>query len=840
MKKVFLSFLVTIGICFSFVACSQTVDSDVTDDSGNGTIQNPEQKPDPNPNPEIDYSTLLMYDEEMNPEYTSRTQALNAIFNPDELGQMVLVFDRSEWDAHLKYCDLNLDHEEMVKAKGFYFAKDNNKWFFKDIGFRIRGNTSRVRPQDFNGKYVPAHFALDFEEWIEDNSDKKLANSMKGLILKRFKDDPTYCREVYAYNMFRQSGIWIAPRAAYTQLIIQIQEEDGSFETINFGVYAMIEEIKKQFLKERTEELSEIGGGKLESHKGHLWKLSWPADFKNLDDNGIGEESSKKVKDSNGKLIRIDVKSFPYDYKGDKTLEEGKTLLKQFVAELNALPNCNDGNNDEADIATIKDFYTNKMDGDLFLRTYAVNVILGMWDDYWINNNNFYFYFDTNGKAYFIPYDYDNVLGVNGIGIDSAKHNPLEWGSLSDGNRPLIQKILQVPEYMEAYKSYLDEYSNEDSYFDDDQSITRIKKWHEMIKPYIYGNKLNYDFEQPNTDRYCGVYKEIADFPADWGNPYKEYKLYTSGNMNYFTVRQNTIKQYLNKSSELILTLKAGEGYFYQSQSNYQIKSYTYTFKKGDSLQKILDANGFNGWTVWPNNNYAINYSYEKDGSFYYPDWFCDANGDLVYKNTTFAESTTLNTLYRKFYTATLNLNGGIYNGSENSVNKLIPYVFYIDDFDITPSKDGFIFGGWTETKDGTDYVRIMPSKNVTLYAKWVSSANVPYCFNDNGTITFTFRPADFDVDCPDNATVYLMSSNCGWQVNDVYKLTKQEDGIYSITLNWDSQVKSGIEYFNGYKFFIKESNTWLGYGQYKHELPNSLAYYEGENDNEMNFKIVY
>ena len=212
----------------------------------------------------------------------------------------------------------------------------------------------------------------------------------------------------------------------------------------------------------------------------------------------------------------------------------------------------------------------------------------------------------------------------------------------------------------------------------------------------------------------------------------------------------------------------------------------------------------------------------------------------MVYENTTFAESTTLYSLYRKFYTATLNLNGGIYNGSENSVNKLIPEVFYIDAFDIVPSKNGFIFGGWTETKDGTDYVRIMPSKNVTLYAKWVSSANVPYCFNDNGTITFTFRPNDFDVDCPDNATVYLMSSNCGWQANDVYKLTKQDDGTYSITLNWDSQVKSGIEYFNGYKFLIKESNAWLGYGQYKHELPNSLAYYEGEHDNQMNFKIVY
>ena len=145
MKKVFSRFLASLTITLALLSCSTDADN-----------KNEDYKEEPLP------QELLMYDEEMNPEYDSRTQALNAIFNPDELGQMVLVFDRSEWNAHLEYCDLNLDHEEMVKAKGFYFAKDNKEWFFKDIGFRIRGNTSRVRPEDFNGKYVPAHFALEF------------------------------------------------------------------------------------------------------------------------------------------------------------------------------------------------------------------------------------------------------------------------------------------------------------------------------------------------------------------------------------------------------------------------------------------------------------------------------------------------------------------------------------------------------------------------------------------------------------------------------------------------------------------------------------------------------
>ena len=702
MKKSLLKFLLPMTIVMTLLSC--TINED---DEDVGT--------------EVDLpNELHMFEQEMNPEYDSRTKALDVIFNPDELGKIILVFDRSEWNKHLDYCDLELHHEENVVAKGFYFAKDNKEWFFKDIGFRIRGNTSRIRPQDFIGKYVPAHFALDFEEWLtkEDDADKKekkLAGAAKGLILKRFKDDPTYSREIYGYNMFRQNGIWIAPRAAYTRLIIQIQEADGSYETINYGVYAMIEEVKKQFLKERTTPES---GGNLTSNKGNLWKLSWPSDFKNIDANSIGEESSKKITDTNGNVTGIKVQSFPYDFKSGGLFEEAKTQLIDFINELNALPNCKDGNNDEADIATIKDFYTNKMDGDLFLRTYAVNVILGMWDDYWMNSNNFYFYFDESGKAYFIPFDYDNILGVNGLNTDIAKHSPIAWGNLDDGNRPLIQKILQVPEYMQAYKVYLDEFSNEESYFDDDKSIERIKKWQEMIKPYIYGRKLNYTFEQKNK-YFCKVYKEIADFPADWGSPYKKYTLYTPGDMNYFTVRQNTIKQHLGKSDTLILTLDAGKGYFFTKADPY-IKTYTFTFKKGDTLKKILNANNFQRWTVfYSDNDESFLFGYEENGIFYYPDWFCDEEGNWVDEYQTFTTSTVLGSIYRRFYNVTFDLNGGTYQGSTNSVKKLVPEVYYLKNFAFTPTIEGKAFWGWTLTPDGDDYVSRMPSEDITVYAKW-------------------------------------------------------------------------------------------------------------------------
>ena len=584
---------------------------------------------------------LFMFEEEMNPKYSSRTEALDTIFNPDELGELVLVFDRSEWNRHLYYCDYDLKHEDSVHAKGFYFKKDNKEWFFKDIGFRIRGNTSRRRPQEGNGvgnnDYVQAHFALDFEEWTPKGVDKKLADSMKGLILKRFKDDPTYSREVYSYNLFRQNGIWISPRASYTTLKIQIiddldLDEDGDvaeYETVNYGVYGMIEEIKKQFLKERTEE---EGGGEFSNNKGNLWKCLG-ANFK--DTSSIGEEDVHFEFGEDGNITNFVRNTFAYDYKSDD-LDGARTQLLTFVQDLNNLPNCTDGNNDEADIETIKNFYTQRMDGDLFLRTYAINVILGMWDDYWINNNNYYFYFDKETKkAYFIPYDYDNSLGVSHLGVDAGTHNPLKWGNLTDGNHPLIQKILQVPEYMEKYKDYLVEYSNESSFFDDDNSIAQITKWQKMIKPYI---------NSPNL-RYHDTTSTLEDKTnATWGDTYRDYKLTTPGKMNYFTVRQNAIKACVNPSKTFTLTLNAGDGTFWNGE-----KTCTYVFTEGSTLAEVL-ANKFYGWPTSYNKEEDITYSYEKDGLYYYSSCFVDSNGKEIYSDNysqvTLYDNTTYNSKY--------------------------------------------------------------------------------------------------------------------------------------------------------------------------------------------------
>ena len=814
---VLLCFMTVLGILF-FVGCKPTVEpSDPTGPENSGTENGGNTGSGGNEGtggttpPPVE-NKLFLFDQEMNPEYSSRTEALDTIFNPDELGELVLVFDRSEWNKHLDYCDYSLEHEDSVVAKGFYFKKDNKEWFFKDIGFRIRGNTSRLRPQEkksdgTNGKYVQAHFALDFEEWTDE--DKKLADSMKGLILKRANNDSTYVREVYGYNLFRKNKIWTSPRAAFTTLKIQIVDDldldkDGDkteFETVNYGVYGMIEEIKKQFLKERT--IGE-GGGEFSNNKGNLWKCLWKnngSDFVFANASSIGEEEVFFEFDEDGNITDFNNITYDYDYKGDNDLEkDGKPQILAFMEELNNLPNCTDGNNDEADIQTIRTFYTNRMDGDLFLRTYAINVILGMWDDYWVNKNNFYFYFDKDTqKAYFIPYDYDNILGTNGCNTDAGTKNPLNWGSLTNGERPLIQKILQVPEYMEAYKEYLIEYSNEDSYFDDDKSIAQITKWHNMFKDYIASDDLAY-------------YSKLEDKPASWGTPYVPYTVYTPGKMNYFTVRQKAIKACVNPSDEkLTLTLNAGEGTFASGED-----TYNYEFTAGTTLEEILEANDFDAWSFNYDDSKYISYSYINDGVYYYPWCFIDSEGREIYDSNisqiTLYEDTTLNTLYKKWVPIT-------FDG--NVIMNEFGVMYLLEDSDLPsmdlPETDEYLCIGWTLDPYGEDFVTKVPSEPVILYAKWIAKDELvlPYEFSEDlSKITFIFRPNDYNVSLSStvNYDVYLMSEFTTWNDSNCSlsnQLTKDSDGNYRITMNSTDVYKR----WHGFQFYVKGS--WLGVKQY-------------------------
>lgn len=82
-------------------------------------------------------------------------------------------------------------------------------------------------------------------------------------------------------------------------------------------------------------------------------------------------------------------------------------------------------------------------------------------------------------------------------------------------------------------------------------------------------------------------------------------------------------------------------------------------------------------------------------------------------------------------YSVTFNLNGGTVDGSGSNIT-----IATIGLSVVTPVKEGYIFKGWTETKDGDDYITSATS-DMTVYAKWVS----PLQLFDGGDVAGEFAP---------------------------------------------------------------------------------------------------
>ena len=82
-------------------------------------------------------------------------------------------------------------------------------------------------------------------------------------------------------------------------------------------------------------------------------------------------------------------------------------------------------------------------------------------------------------------------------------------------------------------------------------------------------------------------------------------------------------------------------------------------------------------------------------------------------------------------YSVTFDLNGGTVDGSGSNIT-----IETIGLSVVTPVKEGYVFKGWTETKDGDDYITSATS-DMTVYAKWVS----PLQLFDGGDVAGEFAP---------------------------------------------------------------------------------------------------
>ena len=415
-----------------------------------------------------------------NNQYDDQMRNLDYLFDLDVLAEVKISVTLKDWNQFLENIYV-LELKDAYVPAQFDFTKGTETWHRDSVGLRPRGNTS-FRCAELsdvhqkNSSWQPAHFGVKFTEYA---SGERFFG-MDRIIFKFFKDDHAFCREVFCYDLFRRFGVWSAPHVSYCRFSIYVE---GDSKPVYLGVYAMIENPRNGWLDDRQKD------GYIPDTNGNMWKCAINAELNNTDKSLMGLTDG-----------------ITYELKTNKTaLASAQNELCDFI---NGLKKYSDGSNN------LKQWLETNVDVDLLLREMAVNVAVGGWDEYWVLCNNYFFYFDSNHKFYYIPFDYDNTLGTCNQSGNPGTQNPLYWGSRGE-DRMLLKKVLSIKEYEDRYKAYLKEIVSDDELMSPDGAIARIKKWHAMISPYIANDT--------RTDDYMTTHY-IEDVPGYWGW-YGNYRL---------------------------------------------------------------------------------------------------------------------------------------------------------------------------------------------------------------------------------------------------------------------------------------------------------------------------
>ena len=302
---------------------------------------------------------------------------------------------------------------------------------------------------------------------------------------------------MFCYNLFRRAGIWTAAFDVYCRLWIHVE---GDSQPAYYGVYEMIEPYDDKYIDKRAKLFG--------STDGNLWKCSY-------DSHGPADLSNPYA----NMEMDNDKDDFTYELKEyGESFSAAKAQLQDFIKKIVGKAHGTPGDS----------FYTwikKVCDVELLMRTYAVNVAVGMWDDLWNNGNNYYLYFTTSDiyeyKVFFIPYDYDNTLGTCNC-YDPARQDPYNWGDKG----LLMERMMEYEEFRAIYRDELKRLVDPANGLMDTQSaMARIQNWQSKIQNYISND--------------TGEDMKIEDNPAEWGS-WGNYSLMSSNN-NYFTVKAQSI-----------------------------------------------------------------------------------------------------------------------------------------------------------------------------------------------------------------------------------------------------------------------------------------------------------
>ncbi len=272
------------------------------------------------------------------------------------------------------------------------------------VTMRLRGNTSiNAQKKSFR---VNFDGVIDSQEW----------QGLEKLNLIGLQNDPSLVRSKLCHDAFRQAGVF-SSQTSFVRVYINNEY---------MGLYQHQEHIDEEFCKLYFDQQGD----------GNLYKCTYPASLEYLGTNP-------------------DLYKFAfwgtrhYELKTNEWRDQYSDLA-QFIALLNNTP-----------LSQLECALPEVFDVETYLKTMAIDVITGNWDNYSYNKNNFYLYHhQLSDQFVYLPYDLDNTLGIDWVGIDWTARDPYAW-SPSNEERPLFERILEIPAFRQRFTNYLIHYGQD-------------------------------------------------------------------------------------------------------------------------------------------------------------------------------------------------------------------------------------------------------------------------------------------------------------------------------------------------------------------------------------------
>ena len=417
------------------------------------------------------------------PEEPEEPDASDAYFAVDRVLEVSFEIAEEDWDTlrhqTRTFEDLMAEIEKYNLSRPFEGIYD---WFSATV--TIDGETHTdvgVRKKGFLGSqsYTKPSLKLRYDKYVDGQS---LGGVMERMTLNNSIQDASMVNTCLSYQVFAAAGL-PSPRCNFATVTVNGQD---------LGLYIHLEEIKKPFL-------------------------------------------ARHFDSADGNLYEGTVSDFTPEYRGtfEKKTNEDEDDWSDIDAVMAALQ-------DESDAGL--EALGEIVDLDRFLSFWATEVLVGHWDGYAGDRNNYHFYREPDGKFVFIPWGTDDTFHL--------KDDPNPFDNISNPP-PSVLALTAIPDRLYNNPGWRVKYAARlkeilQAVWEEEELLASVDQMAAIVQQYALPDAR--DAAAADTERVQKfilkrkgeILADITPEPPDWPEPDQSAASLSESDLDAFEVRFET------------------------------------------------------------------------------------------------------------------------------------------------------------------------------------------------------------------------------------------------------------------------------------------------------------